>query len=41
MTDCDCLILGGGAVGLACASVLAARGIDVQVVDTRAPPPAG
>jgi len=35
MTDCDCLILGGGAVGLACASVLAARGIDVQVVDPR------
>ena len=35
MSDTDCIVLGAGAVGLACASVLAERGVDVQVIDPR------
>lgn len=34
-TDTDCIVLGAGAVGLACASVLAEQGVDVQVIDPR------
>src|SRR3984885_5786932 len=37
MTDVDVLITGGGPVGLPLAIDLAGRGIDVTVVETRAP----
>ncbi len=35
MSDTDCIVLGAGAVGLACASVLAEQGLDVEVLDPR------
>ncbi|RMF85512.1 MAG: protoporphyrinogen oxidase [Nitrospirae bacterium] len=38
--DCDCLVIGAGATGLACASALAAAGVEVVVVDDR-PAPGG